>query len=210
MEKIMEALERFSIVPVDFDTLESVFWNYKSPKDKIATLEKNGELIRLKKGLFVVSPKSKPLSKELIANHLYGPSYVSLESALSFYKFIPERVHTVRSMTLKRSRTFSTPVGNFEYIGTQQDYYKTGIRQEIDKNNYAFLIASPEKAICDMIIATPRLRIQSPKAMQTYLEEDLRIESSLIDSLQQDIITQCVEAGKKKTELVQLLKILQK
>jgi predicted transcriptional regulator of viral defense system len=208
----MKALEQFSIIPIDFATLVTLFGDYKSPKDKIASLEKSGELIRLKKGLFVVSSElsGQPVSRELIANHLYGPSYISLESALSFYKLIPERVHTTRSMTLKRARKFSTPVGNFDYITTEKGYYEIGLRQEIIDNRYAFMVATPEKAVCDMLIKSSRLRIQSPKAMRIYLEEDLRIDFSSVETFNIDIIKQCITVGRKKTELLQLYKLLEK
>ena len=206
----MNNLAQFGIIPVEYSNLTAELDNYKSVKDKISSLEKNGEIIRLKKGLYVISPKisHQPIPRELVANHLYGPSYVSLETALSFYGLIPERVHIVRSMTIKRSKSFETPLGNYEYITTDKNYYEIGIKQEIVNNQYAFLIASPEKALCDMIITTPRLRIQSVKAMQTYLEEDLRIDFSSIESLNTDIIRQCLETGKKKTELTQLYKLL--
>ena len=109
----MNVLEQFGIVPIDFATLEAVLSEYRYPGDKVSKMEKNGELIRLKKGVFVVSPNihRMTISRELIANHLYGPSYISFENALSFYKLIPERVHITRSMTLKRARKFSTPLG---------------------------------------------------------------------------------------------------
>ena len=99
-------LIKFGIIPVDYATIVTALGNYKSPKDKLAAMEKNGDLIRLKKGLFVVAPKihNQYISKELVANHLYGPSYISFESSLSFYGLIPERVHSIRSMTLKRGK----------------------------------------------------------------------------------------------------------
>ncbi len=53
----------------------------------------------------------KILSTELIANHLYAPSYVSMSSALRYYGLIPETVYTKQSMTLKHSRDFDTPFG---------------------------------------------------------------------------------------------------
>lgn len=206
----MKSIEQFGIIPVDFAALATVFDNYKFPKDKISNLVKKGDLIRLKKGSYVVSPKihNQPVSKELIANHLYGPSYISFESALSFYNLIPERVHTIRSMTIKRSRKFSTPLGNFEYITAPNEYFKIGIQQNIINKDYAYLIASPVKALCDIIVATSRLRIQSVKAMQEYLEEDMRIDFSVIDNLNIEIIRQCIASGKKKTELTQLYKLL--
>ena len=141
----MKSLEQFGLIPIDFAALAAYFNDYKFPKDKISNLEKKGDLIRLKKGSYVVSTKihNQPISKELISNHLYGPSYISLESALSFYNLIPERVHTILSMTIKRSRKFSTPLGSFEYVIVPHEYFEIGIQQNIINEDYAFLIASP-------------------------------------------------------------------
>ncbi len=105
----MKALDQFGIIPIDSATLTTALNGYKSPNDKISSMEKSGDLIRLKKGLFVVSPEisNQNISRELAANHLYGPSYVSLESALSFYGLIPEKVYAVRSVTTRLSKEFS-------------------------------------------------------------------------------------------------------
>ena len=207
----MNVLEEFGIVPIDFPALVTVLGDYKYPKDKVSKMEGKGELIRLKKGLYVVAPDvhHMTISKELIANHLYGPSYISFENALSFYQLIPERVHTIRSLTLKRARNFSTPIGNFEYVSAKKNYFGIGIRQEIVNDRYAYLIASPEKALCDIIYATPGLRLQSVKAMQVYLEEDLRIDLSAIETFDTEIVRQCMVTGRKKTELTQLCKLLE-
>lgn len=208
----MTVLEQFGVIPIDYATLVTAFANYKSPKDKITALVKSGALIRLKKGLFVVAPKihKQPLSKELIANHLYGLSYLSLESALSYYGLIPERVYSTRSVTLKRARQFSTAIGIFDYVSVPNEYFSIGIRQELINNQYAFLIASPEKAICDMIITTPGLRLQSVKAMKVYLEEDLRIDFSNIETFDTNIIRECIAIGGKKIEFTQLYKFLER
>lgn len=204
-------LNQFGIIPFDTAALKAALDDYKSPKDKITTLEQSGLLIRLKRGLFVVAPMvhSQPLSKELIANHIYGPSYISLQTALSFYGLIPERVHTVCSMTTKRSSSFINPLGNFDYITVPAAYFAIGIRQEIVNNNYAYLIATPEKALCDMIVETKGLKLQSIKAIQNYLEEDLRVDLSIIEHYDVDIIYQCMELGSKKRELTLLYKLLQ-
>ena len=82
-----------------------------------------------------------------------------------------------------------------------EQYFSIGIRQEIVENQYAFLIATPTKAICDMIVATPNLRLQSVRAMQNYLTEDLRIDIDALQTLDKEIVRQCVEVGRKKTEL---------
>ncbi len=206
----MKKLEQFGIVPIDYGVLQSIYTNYSFPRNKIAGLEKDGEIIRLKRGSYVVSPNisKELLSAELIANHIYGPSYVSMESALRYYGLIPEQVHTVRSMTTKRSKTFENTLGNFEYITIPKNYYPIGISQQIIRDKYTFLIASPEKAICDMITSTPQLLIQSEKAMKAYLEEHLRFEMSALDNLNLSIIEECAETGKKKSMLKLLIKML--
>lgn len=207
----MKELKQFGIIPINYSVLETIFKDYRSPKDKIANLERNGSIIRLKKGVFVVSPElsEQKISRELVANHLYGPSYISLESALSFYGLIPEKVYSVRSVTTKRAKHFETPIGNYDYITVPDVYYSIGIRQEIINNEYAYLIASPEKAICDMILSARNFRIQSAKAMQLFLEEDMRIDLSSIEKFDTNIIRNCIEVGIKKNELSNLLKVIE-
>lgn len=204
-------LARFGNIPIDYATLASVLYQYRSPKDKIATMEKKQQLIRLKKGLFVVAPKisKSEISRELIANHLYGPSCISLESALSYYGLIPERVFSIRSVTIKRPKKYSTPLGEYDYRTVPKNYFSIGIEQEQTSSKSIFLIASPEKALCDMLLLTPGLRIQSVKALKTYLEENLRIDVSEKREWNTEIIRECIGAGKKKTALIQLLKLLE-
>jgi len=206
----MIELENFRNIPLESSVLQNLMGNYRFPRNKVSTLEKHGKIIRLKKGLYVVSEKISrtTISRELIANHLYGPSYPSLETALSFYGMIPERVFAIRSMTTKRAKNFETPFGSFDYTTIPANYFSIGLRQEIVENRYVFLIATPTKAICDMIVATPNLRLQSVKAMQSYLEEDLRVDFDAVKELDKNIVSQCVETGKKKTELEWLLKLL--
>ena len=201
----MDTMNLLHNIPVSSAVLKSFLSNLKYPKNKISDMGKNGELIRLKKDLYVYSKSA--ISKELIANHLYGLSYISLETALAYYGMIPERVYTIRSMTTKRAKTFTTPLGRFEYKTVSSDYFSIGLQQEIIENQYAFLIATPTKAICDTIVTTPNLRLQSVRAMQSYLTENLRIDFDTLKTLDKDVVRQCIETGKKKAELECLSKI---
>ncbi len=203
-------LDQFRNTPVDYATLVTLLRDYRFPKDKIAAMEKQQQLIRIKKGLFVVAQQegTSPISRELIANHLYGPSYVSLESALSYHNLIPERVYRVRSVTMKRFKMYDTPLGVFEYRTVSPEYFSIGIQQQVTQDNTAFLIASPEKALCDLIVLSSGLRLQSSKAVKIYLEENLRIDLFENRSWNTEIISQCMEVGKKKMALSQLLKLL--
>jgi predicted transcriptional regulator of viral defense system len=206
----MNRLKSIGNIPVDYSVLESVFSDYKYPRNKVASLEMNGSLIRLKRGMYVVSPSvsGKLVSAELTANHIYGPSYISMESALRFYSLIPENVHTVKSMTVKRSREFNNLIGRFSYIYCDTAYYAIGIDQKMDENN-TILIASPEKAICDLIVYTPTLRLRFKKSLKTYLEEDIRLDMEAFYKMNSEIIRMCSIMGKKKNDLKNLLKLLE-
>ncbi|HUW91961.1 MAG TPA: hypothetical protein VMV74_02265 [Bacteroidales bacterium] len=206
----MENLNQLGVIPVDYALLSSLFRGYKSPRNKIANLEIAGKLIRLKRGLYVVSPdeSGKLLSTELIANHIYGPSYFSMESALRYYGLIPESVHVVRSMTTKRSRVFENSISRFDYINCSKEYYPIGINQKIS-DDYSFLIASPEKALCDLIAYTPAVRPRFINALLLYLEEDIRLDMEAFYRMNVNIFRECAEVGKKKNDLNNLIKLSQ-
>ncbi|MFV0345293.1 MAG: hypothetical protein ACK5IQ_03465 [Bacteroidales bacterium] len=206
----MNTLEQAGVIPMDYAVLRSIYSDYSFPQNKIANLEQEGKVIRLKKGLYVVSPNinNQLLSAELIANHLYGPSYVSMESALRYYGLIPERVYTIRSMTTKRSKKFENSIGNFEYIGIKENYYPIGIKRQMEGSEYAFIIATPEKALCDIISETRGVKIQSAKVLEEYLEDDLRLDTSRLSDMDSSIVEECIKTGKKKRALKLLLKLL--
>lgn len=207
----IENIKQLGNIPVDYALLRSVFSDYKSPRNKIANLETEGKLIRLKRGLYVVSPdeSQKLLSTELIANHIYGPSYVSMESALKYYGLIQESVRVLRSITTKRSRVFENSISRFEYINCSEKYYSIGIIQKID-NGYSFLIASPEKALCDLIAYTPGVRPRFINALRIFLEDNIRLDMEAFFRMDIDIFKECAEVGKKKNDLNNLIKILKR
>lgn len=205
----MNALSDIGNIPVDSAFFKSIFPNYKSVNNKISELEKSDKIIRLKKGMYVVDPKEsgKLLSMELIANHIYGPSYVSMASALRYYGLIPENVYVIRSMTTKHSKDFMNELGKFEYTQCSKEYFPIGIRQEV-KDNAAFLIASPEKALCDLIVNTSNLNLRYQKELFTYLEEDLRFNMDEFYNMNVTIFEQCVQFGKKKVTISNLINII--
>lgn len=96
---------------------------------------------RVKRGLYFFGPGFKNIFN--IANTLYSPSYISLESALSTYDIIPETVYAITSLTTKPSREFGFENYSFIYSTIKKSVF-TGY---LLKNNY--LIATPEKALAD-------------------------------------------------------------
>jgi len=207
----MEELKQFGIIPIDVGVLEALFSSYKYPQKKIENLEQNGDLIRLKRGLYVVSPNisGQLLSSELIANHLNGLSYVSMQTALRHYGLIPERAYMVTSITLKQSKIYLNSLGRYEYIHCAPNYYSIGVRQEVG-NDYSYQIATPEKALCDLIIFTPKLRLRSIKSLQTYMEEDIRLDMDEFYKMNPGIFEQCANISKKKTAINNIIKLLKK
>jgi len=137
---------------LDYVYLTSLFKNYSSPKGKIKYLLKRGDLIRVKKGLYVLSKDyGKPFSKFVLSNLIYGPSYVSAESSLSYHGLIPERVEAMTAVCIEKKKGFETPVGTFIYYFSALRDYPIGLKREMVDDKRAFLIASPEKALYDLL-----------------------------------------------------------
>ncbi|MBU0506005.1 MAG: hypothetical protein ABII18_04075 [bacterium] len=112
-----------------------------------------GDIIHIRRGLYYLAKKFQriPLNPFMLANQIYGPSYVSLESALSFHGLIPEAVKTVVNVCQKNSRLFNTVLGNFDYTQIPQNYFYLGVKQISDSHNQPFLIATPLKALADYV-----------------------------------------------------------
>jgi predicted transcriptional regulator of viral defense system len=82
-----------------------------------------------------------------VANRIYTPSYVSLKSALHWYGFIPEGVYQCFSISTRKTITFESPIGQFDYKHIKPAIY-FGYRP-MEQKRGGFLIAEPEKAILD-------------------------------------------------------------
>lgn len=131
---------------------------------------KSGKVIQLRRKVYLLN---KPYRDSLphpflTANLLRRSSYVSLHSALSYYGIIPEHVPVVTSVTGGRPEQVHTPLGKFEFRHMQGRNFFGFEEKEVAVNQMAW-IATPEKALADLLYLTPR----SDRA--DYLEE-LRLE----------------------------------
>ena len=175
MQDLLETwLEPLSEAPFPMAVLNDFLKEYSQPGFKAHMMVKEGKLIRLKRGWFCVNPKysKKSINHGVVANVLYdGPSYVSIETALSYYGLIPERTMGMTSVVTGRSKTFKTPIGWFSYKSIPEDLFPIGVRS-VD----GYLMASPEKALSDYLYTRKDLRIYSPKTLASYLEEDVRFD----------------------------------
>lgn len=197
-------------IPVTSSVIASLFPEVKTKSAKIAQLEKAGEIIRLRRNLFVVNPEetNQPLSSGLIANHLLAPSYVSMQTALRYYGLIPEAVYTIQSMTFKAAKEFNTPVGNFCYYHISREAYPIGITQ-IKERNGVYIMATPEKALCDLIANLPGINLRYRKEALEFLEENLRFDMDRFSQLNPEIFSEYAKKGKKSTSILTILKLLQ-
>lgn len=164
----------------DYSLLMHVLDGYAKPRDKVTRYLREGDIIRIKKGLYIFGERWRKglVSTEVLANLIYGPSYISLEYALSYYGLIPERVEHITSVTTQKNKEFATPVGIFTYHHLPLDRYQIGIRQErIDKTRY-FLIASKEKALADLVAL--QKPILDREKLWDYLIEGLRIDKKAL------------------------------
>jgi hypothetical protein len=198
-------------IPVASSVIASLYPDISGKNQKISQLEKANEIIRLKRGLFVVSPEISELqlSTELIANHLYAPSYVSMSSALRYYGLIPEAVYMNQNMTIKHSRTFETPVGHFSYLCVPRDVFPIGLTNII-KNGFSFIIATPEKALCDLIANSPKVNLRYPNEVRQYLEDDIRLDMDAFYRMNPEIFREYIGVGKKSSSISTIIKLLEK
>jgi len=162
---------------------------------KIAYMIKKGELLRLKKGLYLLgeSYRNTPIDLISIANQLYVPSYVSFDYALSYYGLIPERVYVITSATMRLKKEFETPIGRFTYKPVPPQVYALGVDWLYDDVNGGKLIATPEKALCDKIRSDRRIGRLSQQKLDTYLLYDLRIDMERLHDLDVALIAQIAE-----------------
>lgn len=170
--------------------------SYKNPRAKLQHLLSSNAITRVKKGIYILSQTHSQVlyCKELLANLIYGPSYVSLESALSHYQLIPEHTTQVSSVCFKRSKSFETPIGNFKYKKSHPKRYPIGISRESLSSYQSYLIATPEKALADLLIIERRV-VRSLKALQYMLFDDLRIEPEDFFNLDISIFKEVCEAS---------------
>ena len=205
-----ENIQSYSEQPLNKQLLLDLLKEYKRPHDKIDELVKQEMLVQLKRGLYIPGTKLgiAPPEPLLIANHLYGPSYISLDTALSHWGLIPERVYEISSVTTNNSKMYKTAVGRFSYKNMPLPYYSYGIKQVQLTKKQMVLMASTEKALCDKIIATPGVLLRSVKQTLELLIEDFRIDESYLRKLEITTISSWLKDAPKENSLITLIKAL--
>jgi predicted transcriptional regulator of viral defense system len=141
-----------------FTRREAAYWADNDGARLDALLKRSvstKEVVRICRGLFYLANKytQGPIHSFELSQRIFGPSYISLESALSHHGWIPEAVYSITSVSQKRSRDFKTPLGLFSYTRIPQNLFFAGVRREELADGGTFLVAEPLKALADYIHA---------------------------------------------------------
>lgn len=160
--------------------LQSFFLRINSRRyDAVKYAIRKGYLVVIRRGLYLIKLpfKKQTFDPFEIAQVIYGPSYISFESALAFHGWIPEAVYTTNSASGRRSKDFDTPIGFYSFKHVPSQYFYDLVNR-VQSEESIFLIAEPWKALADYIYVNKK---GWPSIQDIYL--DMRIEiDTLIES----------------------------
>lgn len=154
----------------------------------ISRFLKYKEIYRLKNGLYVSADFFDKNKNDIsysfyLANIIRTPSYVSSWTALQYYNLATEAIHSITSVTPKVTRDYQTKAGNFSYQSINKDLFSDF---SLTKGTFDFFIASPAKALFDVLyFRTRQFRGVSPEEVKA-LVEDLRVDIDEMDENEQE------------------------
>ena len=185
--------------------LKEKYIDYVNPLDKIKRDADEGKIFRLTRGVYETDRAVNPL---FLASAIMSPSYISFDSALSYYGLIPERVVAITSASLcvRKNKTFTNVFGRYEFSDIPPEAFSSGTTI-IKDNNHAMRIASKEKAICDSLYKW-RI-IHSIKDLKILLFDDKRIDEDEFSELDFNELIRLAKLY-HKTNLELLIKLIRK
>ncbi len=174
-----------------FSKAEVACWLDGTPPRQFALIKRalaSGQIVHLRRGLYCLAPtyrrgKIDPL---VLAQRIYGPSYISLQTALSYHGWIPEAVYAITSASLDRSREFTTPLGQFTFTRVPQQTLYAHVTRVEKSPGQSFLLATPLKALADYVYVhkqdwtSARPIIESLRVDEPLLRT---VETSTLDDL---------------------------
>ena len=79
---------------------------------------------------------------------------------------------------------------------------------QIKEDGVTYVMASPEKALCDLVANTPGLNLRFKTEAMKFLEEDLRFDMERFVSFDRNILAAYTKVGKKANSIQTILKLL--
>lgn len=138
---------------------------------RLTEWQKKGYIKKITKGYYIFSDyKIKEEDLFVFANKIYQPSYISLESALRYYNFIPEGVFSITSVSTNKTNKIMSSIVNFHYKTVKSTLFFG--YQVLGSGLKKFKIATPEKAIIDYFYFNTSLKTKNDF-------ESLRINKNL-------------------------------
>jgi|LAHS01.1.fsa_nt_gb hypothetical protein len=179
---------------ISYPELLVAYRAYRNPKDKIAREVRTGTYFPIAKGLYETDPQT---DGRLLSGSIVSPSYLSFEYVLSQNGLIPERVvaYTCATTQQKHNRRYQNHFGIFLYSDVPLSAWRFGV-QSVQEKGYSYLVATPEKALCDLLSKKPA--VLSVKGLKELLFEDLRIDEDSFDKLDRGILIALCPLYRKK------------
>lgn len=200
--ELMFALKKNNLYIFSLRDIKNLF-----PEEKTKTIKNNlnrwikkNYFSRLKRDLYeFTEPGAGRIIPDIyVANRLYFPSYVSLETALSIYSIIPDIAMHVTSITTRPTRKFKNEYGSFFYKSCKKRAF-TGYRL-MQYEGYKVFIADREKALVDFLYF--RLRLNQPLDF-----EEERFDEIMLKKMRwSKVMTYAKLFNKKTLETVEDLK----
>lgn len=173
-----------------FSTQDVLLWEKDFRLANLDRWQNEGKISQLRRGWYIFTDTDyNEKTQWLIANRIYSPSYVSLESALSYYGVIPESVKQVTSVTTNKTATFENKLGGFQYYSIKEElnFGYTLLKHEDQNVKIAYL----EKAILDLFYLRPdiktildieAMRLNTPLLVESLDQNRLNQYSSVMNS----------------------------
>ncbi len=152
--------------------------NPQQVQRQLADWVRAGKVVQLRRGVYTLAPshQSKHPHSYVVANHMVRASYVSLQTVLSHYDLIPEHVAVVTSITTGRPGMWQNLYGHFSYQHIQPDLFFGFEYRQVTQTQSAYM-ATPEKALLDLIYLTPKADSQEYiRALRLQNLDQLNIE----------------------------------
>ena len=154
-----------------FNINQVLLWEKEFNRNNLTRWCRRGLLVKLRNQYYAFPEyRQVPDFSRYVANRIYAPSYISLNSALSFYGMIPEEVVQLTSVTTLKTARFENDFGTFHYQNVKTPFY-FGFEIKTMQSGRGLLFATPEKALLDLLYLNPYYKTEQDME-ELRLDED--------------------------------------
>ena len=163
-----------------FNINQVLLWEKDFDRNNLTRWCRKGLLLKLRNQYYAFPEfRQEPDSARYVANRIYMPSYISLHSALCFYGMIPEEVVQLTSVTTLKTAKFENAFGTFHYQNVKNSLY-FGFEVLTMRDGHTFLLATPEKALLDLLYLYPFYKtvqdMEELRLDEYFMQEELDTE----------------------------------